>query len=406
MASVGDTAVGPSRDDIIATVKSQHGVIFSKPAIVCRGVYSGRNLLALNSHFSPELTDHRGYLPVEWWIMSQTPALNPIPKPGEGITQLHLLDGTQLTLTDAISLAADVIMGDYATLWPLTKVLDIGGQPVKPSFSDKEEVPPIPCHVHAGHVKDGCCCPPGKLEAYFIPPLNVPPYNKDLEGEVVIRYGLKQSVEQNELLVCLSQFGENDRIYQLMNVDFVRPFESWTIQPKMLHAPGPWLTLEIQTPQDDFNLLGWQLGQRFDSDEARLAAKKDTQLRGLTDEKALLDEAIDWDANKDPDFKKKWHTKCDILEEGEWGKKVQLFYHKFYGEGFIVNSGHKYVSAEDSRPRAGVVWSGEGTINMKHISHNDWNSREFLLTPNHEMTIDNSLGSIPLMVFTIFPMLP
>lgn len=400
------SAVLPSRNDIIATVKAQHGVIFSQPAIVHRGVYSGRSLIAENSHFTPELTDDRGYLPVEWWVMSRTPAINTIPKPEEGITKLHLLNDRHIPLPDAVSLAGDIIMGDYASLWPLTKVLDIGGKSVKPSFSDSEEVPPIPCHVHAGPVKDGCCCPPGKLEAYFYPPLDIPPYNQNLEGQVVIRHGLKQSAKREEVLQCLHDFGKNDSIYQIMNVDPIRPFESWMIQPKVLHAPGPWLTLEIQTPQDDFNLLAWQLGQRFDSDEARLDAKKDVQLRGLADEKALFDESIDWDTNTDPDFKKKWHTKCDVLEEGVWGKKVQLFYHNFYGEGFIVNPQHKCTAVKDNHPRAGIVWSGEGQLNGHDISHNGWAAREFLLAPGHEMVLDNISGSIPLMVFTIWPMVP
>lgn len=401
------TGVAPSRHDILDTVKAQNGIIFSEPTLVYRGMYAGRSLIAPNSDFSSELTDDRGYLPVEWWVMSQTAAINPIPKPGEGITQLQLLNNTSISLPDAISLAGDVIMGDFCNLWPLTKVLDIGGKPVKPSFSDKEEVPPIPCHVHAGPVKDGSCCPPGKLEAYFYPPLDVPPYNQKLDGQVVTRYGLNQKVTQEDVLQCLCQFGKDDLIYQMMNVDLVQPFESWMIQPRVLHAPGPWLTLEIQTPQDDFNMLAWQLGQRFNSDTARLNAKQGVQLRGLANEKALFKEAIDWDANIDPDFKKKWHTKCDVLEEGEWGKKVQLFYHKFYGEGFILNPGHQYKGIKDSRPRAGFVWSGEGRLNGHHINHDQQSRRVFLLIPDHEMILDNTLGSaISLMVFTIFPMHP
>ena len=39
--------------------------------------------------------------------------------------------------------------------WPLVKILDIGGKPVVPSFSDEPEVPPIPAHVHNGIVVDG-----------------------------------------------------------------------------------------------------------------------------------------------------------------------------------------------------------------------------------------------------------
>jgi len=39
----------------------------------------------------------------------------------------------------------------------LCQVLDIGGAAQQPSFADSAhtEVPPIPCHVHAGTVVDG-----------------------------------------------------------------------------------------------------------------------------------------------------------------------------------------------------------------------------------------------------------
>lgn len=60
------------------------------------------------------------------------------------------------------------------------------------------EVPPIPCHVHAGDVKDGRCVGHGKTEAYFFPPLNVPPYNMDL-GPVKTRLGLKPGVTRESV---------------------------------------------------------------------------------------------------------------------------------------------------------------------------------------------------------------
>ena len=62
------------------------------------------------------------------------------------------------------------------------------------------EVPPIPCHVHAGDVKDGCCVGHGKTEAYFFPPLDVPPYNMDL-GLVKTRLGLKPSVTKEKVIL-------------------------------------------------------------------------------------------------------------------------------------------------------------------------------------------------------------
>lgn len=55
-----------------------------------------------------------------------------------------------------IQVAEKLLLGDYAADWPLTKILDIGGAPVGPSFApDKPERPPIPAHVHAGDVVCG-----------------------------------------------------------------------------------------------------------------------------------------------------------------------------------------------------------------------------------------------------------
>lgn len=69
---------------IIQVIVSQGGVIFAQPAVVCRAMYSGRGVIADNNEFSAELVDERGYLPVEWWIMSKTEAKNSIPIKNEG----------------------------------------------------------------------------------------------------------------------------------------------------------------------------------------------------------------------------------------------------------------------------------------------------------------------------------
>ena len=39
-------------------------------------------------------------------------------------------------LTEALKVAEDRLMGRYASLWPLTKVLDIGGTARKPRFQE------------------------------------------------------------------------------------------------------------------------------------------------------------------------------------------------------------------------------------------------------------------------------
>ena len=68
----------------IQTIQEQQGILFASPAHVHRVMYSGRGIIAHNTEFRPDLVDSRGYLPVEWWIMSKTEAKNAEPKENEG----------------------------------------------------------------------------------------------------------------------------------------------------------------------------------------------------------------------------------------------------------------------------------------------------------------------------------
>lgn len=391
---------------VLEAIQRQHGVLFASPAFVSRGLYAGRGIIAKNTHFSPPLTDGRGYLPVEWWIMSKTAAKNPLNKENEGVTSLFLGDHS-IPLPQALEVAEKELMGDYNSQWPLTKVLDIGGPTCMPKFSDasllpEDEIPPIPCHVHAGDVVDGRCMGHGKTEAYFFPPVDLPPYNLTL-GPVKTRLAFQPTVTKQQVVQGLRQFGKCDDIYSLLNVYEIKPWESWTIKEKIVHAPGPWPTFEIQCPQDDFNLLAWQLGKPLDSGEIP-EVKQANQLRGLADEESFVENTINWEENVDHKFKDKWWRRCETLAEGSWGKKVQLFYHMFYGEGFVIHPGQSYSREGDMRPFAGIVWSGEGTINELPLSHSEKGRREFLVTPGHKVELCNISSELDLFVFTVFPM--
>ncbi len=50
---------------------------------------------------------------------------------------------------------------------------------------------------------------------------------------------------------------------------------------------GPWLTFEIQLPQDDFHLLAWVMGTKVSEDELP-GLKEDYHLRGLISQEHLL----------------------------------------------------------------------------------------------------------------------
>lgn len=387
------------------TLVKQKGILFAKPAIVSRQMYAGRDILARNSKFEPGYMDDRGYLPVEWWIMSRTHAKNPKELPHEGITSL-LVENQQILLSTALMLAGKDLLGDYINTWPLTKLLDIGGTPVVPQYTDSTgealaaEIPPIPCHVHAGEVINGCCMPPGKSEAYFFPPTNLPPYNLDLSGTKT-RLGLKPGVSKEQLEKYLQEFGKSDNLYKLLNEYDISPWESWFIKEKAIHAPGPWPTFEIQRPQDDFNLLAWKLGETIAADQLA-QVKLDNQMKGLPNERTLLDEVIDWELNSNWD-KCTWFSKCDILLQGKWGYCKRLFYHMFYGEGYVIEPGKVFTRSPDKRPFAGIVWSGSGLLNGMEINCTNNERKEFLVTPNSEAQFENS-GSFQLIIFIIFPM--
>lgn len=65
--------------------------------------------------------------------------------------------------------------------------------------------------------------------------------------------------------------------------------KSFTQVPTLVHVhTGPWLTFEIQLPQDDFHLLAWVLGERIDCGELD-EARRTYHLRGLESDEKLLD---------------------------------------------------------------------------------------------------------------------
>lgn len=389
------------KEEILTTIRAQKGVLFAKPAIVYRETYSGRDIIAMNSRFEEGYVDDRGYVPVEWWVMSVVEAENPIKKSGEGFTKIKLVSGKEITLRDIGELAEKEVFGKYAKEWPLTKILDIGGDQKPTSFSKNLEVPPIPAHVHSGEIVEGKAIGPGKLEAYFFPPLDVAPYNKQM-GKTISRFGFKQGVTKEKFKSLLINFGKDDSMYTLLKPYEIKPYSGWTILAATIHSPGPWVSFEIQLPQDDFNLASWRLGERFETEKDRMEAYQNLCLRGLKDEDDFVNQVVNWEVSSDPDFEKNYFRPIRILESGSWGRKYRIFFDRFYGEGLELEPGESHTFREKDRPVGGIVWSGSGRLNSTEISTNGSGNREFLIVPNTQIELKNDGESI-LIVFTFEP---
>lgn len=351
--------------------------------------------------------------------MSKTLAENPVEVKGEGVSQLLTPEG-QVRLDDACKDRSTefVLFGPYARHWPLTKVLDIGGELWQPSFAPKGalEVPPIPAHVHPGYAKNGVCCmKEGKLEAYFFPPIDDTTVYAGKIAEpdkVITRLGLKHDVSKEEVRKAMDSFGVDDSLYGLMKVYQIKPNTSWTIQPGMIHAPGPWPTFEIQRAQDDAHLLAWKLGQPVKGEKLLSKIWSDNFKKKLKDADDVLDQTLHFEGSRDPKFEEKWFRPCGSVEEGSWGCRRRIFHHEFNGEGFEILPGHSYVRPSGEEPYAALVWSGKGSVQAVdpsktyepiEIAALTSNNSEFLVTPGTAVRIANTDKEQKLLIYTVLP---
>jgi len=402
---------------VLRAIEVSGGVLLAARSMVCREMYNGRNVLAPNS--GPANADHRGYVPVERWIMSKTIAENPITVEGEGVSLLLTPDG-EVRLDEACADQATdfALFGPYSKHWPLTKVLDIGGVAYKPSFAKEgdEEVPPIPAHVHPGYAKNGLCCmKEGKLEAYFFPPVDESTvYAGKVQDpdKVITRLGLKPGVSREQVREALDKFGMDDSLYGLMKTYSVEANTSWTIQPGMIHAPGPWPTFEIQRPQDDAHILAWKLGQPIRGQKLLSKIWTNNFKKGLADADAIMDQTIHFEGSRDPKFQEKWFRRCEPLAEGNWGCRRRVFHHEFDGEGFEILPGQSYERPGGEEPYAALVWSGTGevcavgqdrTFPVMQVTALTTHNSEFLVTPKTKVRITNTSTSHKLLIYTVLP---
>lgn len=382
------------------TIARRKGLLFTLPELVFRNTYTGRGILADNKSVESPGADFRGYVPVERWITSVTQAENIHQIEGEGISKVELPDGSTIRLDEIAEGFGARVFGSYLPQWPLVKILDIGGDETCADYLTVPEVPPIPVHVHGGKIVDGEVRYPGKLEAYFFPPTDIPPYNFSCKG-IFTRLGLCPGVQKSDLLQAIGKFGTSDKIYSFLNTYPIAAYDSWIIPPGVVHAPGPFLTLEIQKPQDDFNLLGWQMGKRLSSEESA-AEYQSLCLRGLSDPQKLLDDVVDWELSTLPDFRERFYSKARTLDEGPWGRRLSIFPSPFYGEFLEIGQGHGWKSEATDCPRAFLVWSGNGTANEQPISSGTGNCCEFILLSGNDLHIRND-GEDMLLLFGLWP---
>jgi sugar/nucleoside kinase (ribokinase family) len=203
----------------------------------------------------------------------------------------------------------------------------------------------------------------------------------------------------------------NDTMYEHLNEYSVVPYSGWTIECGVIHAPGPYPTFEVQLPQDDGNLLAWQLGQTIVSEKERREEKVRSMLRSeVIDAGMLFDQVVDLKLTSDPLFREKYFHPSQILDSGDWGERLQTFFKRFYGEAIRLNPNTSYVLQASEKPCALVVWSGRGTVNghevqveEKSVGLENMSRREMLIARNTKVEITNTDDQETLLLLSVYP---
>lgn len=125
-------------------------------------------------------------------------------------------------------------------------------------------------------------------------------------------------------------------------------------------------------------------------------------MRGIDTHKNYIKELIKWDLTTESAFKDKYYRPSKVLNEGDWGRRIQIFFDGFYGEGFEINQSCSWTRPADRRPFAGVVWSGSGLLNGNVIEAGNEKCQEFLVVANTEVTIKGT-STEPVRLYVVFP---
>lgn len=244
----------------------------------------------------------------ERWFASTTAADNgPLTGRNEGLSAIAVdrdPSAPQVLLRDAIAELGAAIIGER--LWR-----EHGGWTMFSKFFDNLEALPLHIHhrdVHARHVGQL-----GKPEAYYFPPQ----LNNFGGAFPYTFFGLIPGTTQDEVRRALAGFAHGDnRITALSAAYRLEIGTGWDVPPGILHAPGSLCTYEPQRASDVFAMYESVTGNQVVPEELLW---KNTPSDRFGDVDHLLD-VIDWEANVDPDFKRK-HFMAPIPVRDEDGMR-------------------------------------------------------------------------------------
>jgi hypothetical protein len=322
---------------VLKAIEDGEGILRLFPTWVPRDflIPGGRLRLHLDDLYA--LGVERGGID-ERWLASTTRADNPGAPEDEGLSYIVVgerADSKKVLLRDAISEVGEEIIGKHA-------MRKYGGWTVLTKFFDNSIR--IPFHLHQMEKHAHAVGQEPKPEAYYFPPqLNVN------GGKFPYSFlGLCPGTTREDIKECLKRWDAgNNGILYYSKAYKLKPGTGWLIQAGILHAPGTFVTYEVQKASDVFAMYQSMLEGRPVPRE--LLVKNVPEDR--RDDLDYIVDMIDWEANLDPYFKKNHYIEPKFAENPEETR----------GEGYI-EKWIVYASEEFSAKELTVLPGSEVTI--------------------------------------------
>jgi hypothetical protein len=275
------------------------GILRLTPTWVPRSFLQPGKRLKLHPNDYYALGTHRGGID-ERWFGSTTVAKNENAPDDEGLSYC-LFHGEKFLLKDVVSELGAEIVGKK--IWTKYK-----RWPVYSKFFDN--MGPIPHHMHQNDKQAKLVGQEGKPESYYFPPQ----MNAIGNNFPYTFMGLEPGTTKQDIIRCLDRWNDGDNgILDFSKAYRLKPGTGWLIPPCVLHAPGSLVTYEPQWGSDVFGMYQSMVEGRA---VPRSLLTKDFPENKHKDNKYLV-EALDWDANVDPNFKDSHYLEPIVADGSE-----------------------------------------------------------------------------------------
>jgi hypothetical protein len=328
-----------------------NGIFRLAPTWVPRSFLQPGRRLKLHPDDYYALGTHRGGID-ERWFASTTPAANENRNPDEGLSYC-VVGKERFTLADAVAELGAETIGE--NIWSKYKKW-----PVYSKFFDN--MGPIPHHMHQNAEQAKLVGQEGKPESYYFPPQLNPTGN----NFPYTFMGLEPGTTKQQVVDCLDRWNQGDNgILDLSKAYRLKPGTGWLIPPCILHAPGSLLTYEPQWGSDVFGMYQSLVEGRA---VPRSLLTKDFPKEKHNDNAYLVD-ALDWEANVNPDFKDSHYLEPIIASGSEKEGWIDrwIVYGKvkgaqvFTAKELTVNPGAK-CTIKDGGAYGWITVQGEGRV--------------------------------------------